>query len=56
MTIRTATLDMNGNLTREAELDSRVYDRCQTGGAITASGPIIVYRDRTEEEMRDMSL
>lgn len=55
MTIRTATLDMNGNLTREAELDSRVCDCCQTGGAMTSTGPVIVYRDRSEEEMRDMS-
>lgn len=55
MTIRTATLDMMGNLTQEAELDSRVCDCCQTGGAMTPSGPVIVYRDRSEEEMRDMS-
>lgn len=55
MTIRTATLDMMGNLTHEAELDSRVCDCCQTGSAITPSGSVVVYRDRTEEEMRDMS-
>lgn len=55
MTIRTATLDMSGNLTQEAELDSRVCDCCQTGGVMTSSGPMIVYRDRSEEEMRDMS-
>lgn len=55
MTIRTATLDMMGNLTQKAELDSRVCDCCQTGGAMTPSGPVIVYRDRSEEEMRDMS-
>ncbi|MEP0985682.1 exo-alpha-sialidase [Ekhidna sp.] len=55
MTIRTATLDMMGNLTQEAELDSRVCDCCQTGGAMTLNGPVIVYRDRSEEEMRDMS-
>ncbi len=55
MTIRTATLDMMGNLTQKAELDSRVCDCCQTGGAMTPGGPVIVYRDRSEEEMRDMS-
>ena len=55
MTIRTATLDMMGNLTQEAELDSRVCDCCQTGGAMTLNGSVIVYRDRSEEEMRDMS-
>ena len=55
MTIRTATLDMIGNLTQEAELDSRVCDCCQTAGAMTTDGPIIIYRDRSEEELRDMS-
>ena len=55
MTIRTATLDMEGNLNNEAELDSRVCDCCQTGGTMTSNGPVIVYRDRSEEEMRDMS-
>lgn len=55
MTIRTAALDMQGNLTEEAELDNRVCDCCQTGGAMTASGPVIAYRDRSEEEIRDIS-
>lgn len=55
MTIRTAALDMDGNLTNEAELDSRVCDCCQTGGVMTPNGPVVVYRDRSEEEMRDMS-
>ncbi len=55
MTIRTATLDMTGNLKQEVELDSRVCDCCQTGGTITSNGPVIVYRDRSDEEMRDMS-
>lgn len=55
MTIRTATLDMTGNLTKEEELDSRVCDCCQTGGVMTPNGPVIIYRDRSEEEIRDMS-
>lgn len=55
MTIRSGIIDMNGNITNEAELDSRVCDCCQTGGTMTAQGPIFVYRDRSEEEVRDMS-
>lgn len=55
MTIRTAVLDMKAKLTNEVELDNRVCDCCQTGGAMTASGPVIVYRDRSMEEIRDMS-
>jgi hypothetical protein len=55
MTIRTAVLDMKGNLTNEAELDARVCDCCQTGATMTQNGPIIVYRDRSEAEIRDMA-
>lgn len=55
MTIRTAVLDMNSKLTNQQELDNRVCDCCQTGGVMTASGPVIVYRDRSMEEVRDMS-
>lgn len=55
MTIRTATLDMQANLTNEEELDSRVCDCCQTSGAMISSGPVIVYRDRSMNEIRDVS-
>ncbi|WP_421765051.1 exo-alpha-sialidase [Ekhidna sp.] len=55
MTIRSAVIDMNGNLTEEIELDGRVCDCCQTGGAITPKGAIIVYRDRSVDEVRDMA-
>jgi hypothetical protein len=55
MTIRSGTLDMSGNITNGTELDSRVCDCCQTGGTMTAQGPIIMYRDRSEKEVRDMS-
>jgi hypothetical protein len=56
MTIRTAVLDMEGNLSAEAELDGRVCDCCQTAGTMTGTGPIIAFRDRSESEVRDMSL
>ncbi|MEM7297332.1 MAG: hypothetical protein AAF391_03600, partial [Bacteroidota bacterium] len=55
MTIRTASIDMSGNLTGEAELDNRVCDCCQTGMAMTDSGPMVVYRDRSVDEIRDMA-
>jgi len=55
MTIRSAVIDMEGKLSEEVELDNRTCDCCQTGGTITASGPIIAYRDRSEFEIRDMS-
>ena len=56
MTIRTAVMNMDGNLTEEAELDNRVCDCCQTTGANTNSGPVILYRDRSEMEIRDLSI
>ncbi len=56
MTVRSAVLDLEGNLSQEYELDDRVCDCCQTTGAITANGPIVIYRDRSELEVRDMSI
>ena len=56
MTIRGAFISHSGELSGEALLDDRACDCCQTGGAITENGPIIVYRDRSEEEIRDMSI
>lgn len=55
MTLRTATIDLKGNLYEEAELDGRVCDCCQTSGAMTKKGPVFVYRDRSVDEIRDMA-
>ena len=54
MTVRSAVMDLEGNLSEEAELDHRVCDCCQTGVTLTPSGAVAVYRDRSEEEFRDM--
>ena len=56
MTLRGAMLDHNGNKTNEWELDGRICDCCQTSVAITNDGPVVVYRDRSEDEIRDMSI
>lgn len=56
MTLRTAEFDAQGNLYEEAELDNRICDCCQTDAVITELGPIIVYRDRSEQEIRDISV
>jgi hypothetical protein len=37
-------------------LDQRTCDCCQTASAVTARGPIVLYRDRTEGEQRDISV
>lgn len=56
MSLRAAVLDSKGNKMNEWELDKRTCDCCQTSAAITASGPVVVYRDRSDEEIRDMSI
>ena len=37
-------------------LDPRVCDCCQTAMAMTSDGPIAAYRDRSAEEVRDISI
>ena len=56
MTLRSAEIDNDGNLSEEIELDRRVCDCCQTGAAWTDKGPIVVYRDRSKDEIRDISI
>lgn len=56
MTVRAAFMDFNGNVREEFELDNRTCDCCQTSAAITELGPVVVYRDRSENEIRDMSI
>ncbi|MEJ7616488.1 MAG: sialidase family protein [Pyrinomonadaceae bacterium] len=56
MTLRYATLNADGTLADEAELDGRVCDCCQTAAAATADGLVVVYRDRSEKEVRDFSV
>ncbi len=54
MTLRAARLGPDGEVLDGAELDSRICDCCQTAAALTAEGPVVVYRDRSPEEIRDI--
>ena len=56
MTLRAGGCDAAGKTLDEWELDHRVCDCCQTSSALTAKGPIVVYRDRSENEIRDTSM
>ncbi len=56
MTLRGAFVAVDGGLSGEQELDELVCDCCQTDVAMTPSGPIAVYRDRTVDEIRDIYL
>jgi hypothetical protein len=54
MTLRAAVLDHQGAKLVEWELDDRVCDCCQTTAAMGSDGPIVFYRDRSDEEVRDI--
>jgi len=54
MTLRTAII--GENIEPSELIDDRVCDCCTTGAALTDAGPIVVYRDRTEGEVRDISI
>ena len=54
MTLRSAVIGGEGDITRKAVVDSLVCDCCQTDVAISATGPLAVYRNRTEGEIRDI--
>ena len=46
----------DGAVTTTRMLDPRTCDCCQTASAMTSKGPIVVYRDRSDDEIRDMSV
>lgn len=56
MSLRAAVMSYSGEKLQEWELDSKTCDCCQTTAAITGSGPVVIYRDRSDEEIRDMSI
>ena len=53
--IRTALFDSDGRRMGGDVLDERVCDCCQTAATTTTDGPLIVYRDRTDDERRDLA-
>jgi hypothetical protein len=40
----------------DVRLDGRICDCCQTAAALAAEGPLVVYRDRSAKEIRDIKL
>lgn len=56
MTVRWRAVGSDGVWGPEVVLDERACDCCQTGAAVTDEGPVVVYRDRTVDEVRDVSL
>lgn len=56
MTLRYVKIKRDGTLTDEAKLDARVCECCQTSAAATDEGAVVVYRDRSDTEIRDISI
>lgn len=54
MTLRYTTVGGDGRAAPDLEMDGRVCDCCQTGMAMTGRGPLVVYRDRSPAEVRDI--
>ena len=57
MQLRARQINSDGTMKPESLLDARACTCCQTSAARTASGDIVVvYRDRTADEIRDISI
>jgi hypothetical protein len=56
MTLRAAVMNDKGELSKEAELDGRVCECCQTTGTLTPAGALFAYRDRSADEIRDIGI
>jgi len=54
MTLRSAALTGDGRVVESRLVDDLVCDCCQTDVALTPEGPVAVYRNRTEDEIRDI--
>jgi hypothetical protein len=54
MSLRFGAFDRAWKQTSETALDSRVCECCPTAAAVTADGPIVAYRDRSADEVRDI--
>ena len=56
MTLRYRAVGADGTRGPEMLIDGRVCDCCQTASALTDVGPVVAYRNRTSDEIRDIYL
>ena len=54
MSMRVAVVEPVLQKSREWPIDLSTCDCCQTDATLTSRGPVVVYRDRTEKEIRDI--
>jgi hypothetical protein len=55
-TLRYGTIASDGTAADRGEIDSLVCDCCKTDVAISSAGPVVIYRDRTADEIRDVAV
>ncbi|MDA0314269.1 MAG: hypothetical protein O3A40_03090 [Bacteroidetes bacterium] len=56
MSIRAAEVTVQGKVLWDSQLDDKTCDCCQTSTAITSQGPVVVYRNRSDQEIRDIAI
>ena len=56
MSVRTATLSPAGRIEREQMLDPRTCECCQVSMTAARQGLVAVYRDRSDDEVRDIAV
>ena len=54
MNVYFASFDSSWKQTAESSINARVCECCQTSVATTADGPIVAFRDRTADDIRDI--
>lgn len=56
MQLRSAILDASGDIVARELISGRVCDCCQTDATATPSGPVVAFRDRSRDEIRDITV
>lgn len=56
MTIAMNTWTAGMTAATKTVVDNRVCDCCQTSAAMTSKGPVVVFRDRSDKEIRDIAI
>ncbi len=54
MALRGTTYARDGTQLQETSIDARVCECCPTSSATTGEGPIVAFRNRSDEEVRDI--
>jgi hypothetical protein len=56
MQVLSARVGADGGRGSELGIDSRSCECCQVNAAVTARGAVVVYRDRSDDEIRDIAI